>query len=166
MTNASDHVAARACTREDEALPAGCHDDRRHVREPDIGDRPQVYDLGISAMADPSVHHPPAIVDGEVVGQYLRERIPVAGCEVRQEALDHLACRVFQPRRRLVQLFESATAASTDASSKSSQRLIKSPSNVSRLIPRHSASKPSCEVPRTTCVTTAPTLLSRCTAST
>ena len=86
--------------REDEALPAGCDDDERHVRDPDVGDRPHVCDLGISTPFDPCVYDPPTIVDKDVVGQYLRERIPVAGCEVRRVALGRLACRVFQPRRR------------------------------------------------------------------
>ena len=36
----------------------------------------------------------------------LRHRVPVAGREVRQEALVHLACRVFQPRRRPAELIE------------------------------------------------------------
>ena len=44
---------------------------------------------------------------GKVVGQHLRHGVPVAGGEVRQEALIHLACRVFQPRCRPAELFES-----------------------------------------------------------
>ena len=55
--------------------------------------------------SDPCVYDPPAIVDKDVVGQYLRERIPVAGCEVRRVALGRLACRVFQPPRLTVCLF-------------------------------------------------------------
>ena len=39
------------------------------VREPEIGGRPHVLDLGIATVADPGVHHPPAIVAGKVVGQ-------------------------------------------------------------------------------------------------
>ena len=58
-----------------------------------------------------------------------------------------------------------ASAASRSASSKISQRLIRSPSTVRRSICRHSASKPSREVPCDAWVTTAPRLLSRCTAS-
>ena len=58
-----------------------------------------------------------------------------------------------------------AIAASRSASSNTSQRLMSSPSTVRRSIARHSASKPS-EVPYAAWVTTAPRLLSRCTAST
>ena len=50
----------------------------------------------------PSVYDPPAIVDKDVLGKYLRQRIPVAGCEVRRVALGRLACRVFQPPRLTV----------------------------------------------------------------
>ena len=42
-----------------------------------------------------------------VVGQYLGHGVPVAGREVRQEALGHSACRVFQPRCRTAELVES-----------------------------------------------------------
>ena len=55
---------------------------------------------------DPCVYDPPAIVDTDVVGQYLRELIPVAGCEVRHVALGRLACRVFEPWRQPAQLVE------------------------------------------------------------
>ena len=33
--------------------------------------------------------------------------VPVAGSEARLEALGHLACRVFQPRRRTAQFVEA-----------------------------------------------------------
>ena len=46
------------------------------------------------------------IVTGKVVGQDLRHGGPVAGREVRQEALGHSACSVFQSRSRLAQLIE------------------------------------------------------------
>ena len=100
--NSAEPATADRGAREDEALPAGCDDDERRVRDPDVGDRPQVCDLGISTALDPCVYDPPAIVDADVVGQYLRERIPVAGCEVRRVALGRLACRVFQPPRLAV----------------------------------------------------------------
>ena len=90
--------------REDEALPAGCDDDERRVRDPDVGDRPQVCDLGIATPFDPCVYDPTAIVGDEVVSQYLRERVPVAGCEVRRVALSRMACRVLQPPRLLLEL--------------------------------------------------------------
>ncbi len=93
--------------REDEALPTGCDDDSREVGDPDVGGRPQVCDLGIPTVLDPCVHDPPAIVDRDVVGQYLRESVPVARCEVRHVALGHLACRVCDPPRRRLQLLEA-----------------------------------------------------------
>jgi hypothetical protein len=90
-------IVARSA-REDEALPTGCDDDGRQVRtQPGVDDRPQVCDLAISTASDPGVYHPPAIVGNDVVGQYLRERIPVAGGEVRHVALARLASRVVQP---------------------------------------------------------------------
>ncbi len=58
-----------------------------------------------------------------------------------------------------------ASAASMSASSNSSQRLIRSPSTVRMSTPRHSASKPSCEVAYAARVKSAPRSLSRCTAS-
>ena len=76
------------------------------VRDSDVDDRPQVCDLGIPTVLDPSVYDPTAIVDRDVVGQYLSQLIPVAGCEVRQVVLDRLACRVFQPRCRPAELVE------------------------------------------------------------
>ena len=57
------------------------------------------------------------------------------------------------------------SAASRSVSSKISKRLIRSPSTVRTLIPRHSASKPPCKVSCVTEVTTAPRSLNRCTAS-
>ncbi len=75
--------------------------------DPDLGDRSHVRDLGISTVSDPGVHHPTAIVGGNVVGQDLGHRVPVAGREVRIEALVHSACRVFQPRRRPAEFVES-----------------------------------------------------------
>ena len=52
-------------TTEGEALAAGRNDGRRHVRDPDVGGRPHVRDLGIPTVSDPGVHHPTAIVDGD-----------------------------------------------------------------------------------------------------
>ena len=97
----------RSDTNEGKALPAGRNDSRRHALDPEVGDRPHVRDLGISTMSDSRVHDPAAIVDGYIVGQYLRHGVPVAGREVRQEALAHLACRVFQPRRLRVQFLKA-----------------------------------------------------------
>ena len=92
---------------EGEALAAGRDDGRRHVRDPDVGDRPHVRDLDISTVSDARVHDPTAIVSGNVVGQYLRHGVPVAGREVRPEALGYSACRVFQPRRRRTEFVEA-----------------------------------------------------------
>ena len=68
---------------------------------------PHVRDFDISTVSDPGVHDPTAIVDGKVVGQHLRHRVPVAGREVRLEALVYLACGVFQPRRWSAEFVES-----------------------------------------------------------
>ena len=57
-------------------------------------------------LSDPGVHDPTAIVADNVVGQHLRHRVPVAGREVRPEALVYSACRVFQPRRRSAEFVE------------------------------------------------------------
>ena len=159
-------VAAReADTTEDEALPAGRNDGRRHVRDPEVGDRSHVRDLGISTVSDSRVHDPTTIVDGNVVGQHLGHGVPVAGREVRQKrSATWLAAFSSRGAGRLSSS-NLASAASRSASSKTSQRLIRSPSTVKMLIIRHSASKPSCEVPCATWVTTAPRSLSRCTAS-
>ena len=74
--------------------------------EPEVGDRSHVRDFGIPTASDARVHDPTAIIGDNVVGQYLGQRVPVAGREVRPEALGHLACRVFQPRRRPTELVE------------------------------------------------------------
>ena len=115
--------------------------------DPDVGDRPQVRDVGIPTVSDPGVHDPTAIVRGSVVGQHLRHRVPVAGREVRvKRSYTRLAAFSSRGAGRLSSS-NRASAASRSASSKSSQRLIRSPSTVEKSIIRHSASKPSCEVP-------------------
>ena len=63
--------------------------------------------FGFSTVQDTGAHYPSAILDGYVVGQYLRHCVPVASREVRLEALVHLACRIFQPRCQRVELIES-----------------------------------------------------------
>ena len=46
-------VAARhASATESEALPAGRDDGRRHIRDPDVGDRPHVRDVEVSTVQD------------------------------------------------------------------------------------------------------------------
>ena len=92
--------------REDEAVATGRNDGRRHVRDPEVGAGAYVRDLGISAVSDAGAHHPTAIVTENVVGQYLRYGVPVAGCKAGREALVNLACRVFQLRRRTAELVE------------------------------------------------------------
>ncbi len=77
------------------------------LADPQIGDRPQVRDLGVSAVSDSRAHHLSAIITGKVVGQNLRYGVPVACREVRQEALRRLACRVFQPWRPRLQFFKA-----------------------------------------------------------
>ena len=134
-------------THEDKAFPAGRNDGRRHVRDPEVGDRAHVRDLGVPTVPDPRVDHSTAIVSGKVVGQHLRHGVPVAGREVRQEAFGHLAGRVFQPRRRPGELIEprdrgvevclvEELAAADQVAVEREKATI-----------RHSASKPSCEVP-------------------
>ena len=73
---------------------------------PSVGHCSHVCDRDIATVPEPGVHHATAIVDETVVGQDLGHRVPVAGREVRQEALIHSACRVFQPRRLRVQFLE------------------------------------------------------------
>ena len=63
-------------------------------------------DHGIPTVSDARVYHSTAIVAGNVVGQHLGHRVPVAGREVRPDALVHSACRVFQPRCRSAELIE------------------------------------------------------------
>ncbi len=79
----------------------------RDVRDPEVGDRPHVHDLGISTVSDSRAHDPPAIVVENVVGQYLRDGVPVAVPRSAPEALGHSACRVFQPRCLRVQFIEA-----------------------------------------------------------
>ena len=95
-----------ADTTESKTLPAGRNDDKRDGLGTDLGGGPHVRDFDISTVSDPDVHDPTAIVDGEVVGQYLRHRVPVAGREVRLEAVVYSACRVFQLRRRTAEFVE------------------------------------------------------------
>ena len=160
-------VAARdADTKEGEALAAGRDDGRRHIRDPDVGDRPQVRDHGIPAVSEPGIHHPTAIV----VRRCRRPTSPPSRPSRGPRSTPGSARPLGLPRSpaaALGRLSSSnlASAASRSASSKSSQRLIRSPSTVRRSITRHSASKPSCEVPCAAWVTTAPKSLSRCTAS-
>ena len=67
---------------------------------------PHVRDGGISTMCDPGVHHPTAIVNCEIVGQYLGYRAPVVGRSARREMrVSWLPC--FQPRRLRLQFVKA-----------------------------------------------------------
>ena len=141
-------IAAReAVTTEGEALPAGRNDGRRHVRDPEVGDRPHVRDLGISTVSDSRAHHPTAIVTGKSSASIsaMASQSRAAKC-ARKRSYTRLAAFSSRGAGRLSSS-NLASAASRSASSNSSQRLIRSPSTVKMLISRHSASKPSCEVP-------------------
>ena len=72
--------------REDEALPTDCDDGGGHVGDSGVGRRLQVLGLGIPAVSNPRVCTSPAIISNDVVGHYVRDRIPVAGREARQVA--------------------------------------------------------------------------------
>ncbi len=118
------------------------------VLDPDVGDRPQRRRSRRPDRVGSGVHHASTIVAVMVVGQHLRHRVPVAGREATSRSARQLGLPRF-PAAALGRLSSSnlASAASRSASSNSSERLI------SRLRPsecgssRHSASKPSCEVP-------------------
>ena len=98
--------------------------------------------------------------------QLRRYRVPLAGREAGEASARTARLAVFSSRGvGGCSSSKRASAASRSASSKISQRLIRSPSTVRSWIIRHSASKPSGEVPYAAWVTTAPKLLSRCTAS-
>ncbi len=84
-------------TSEDEVLPAGRNGVNVMFRDAELGGGPHVCDFGIPTVSDPGVHHPTTIVRHKVVGQYLGHGVPVAGREVRVDALEYSACRVFQP---------------------------------------------------------------------
>ena len=94
---------------------------------------------------------------GEVVGHRASAmRVPVAGREHASGSARHTWLAAFSSRGAAVLSSSNlASAASMSASSKSSQRLIRSPSTVRTGSSRHSASKPSCEVPCAAWVTTA-----------
>ena len=88
--------ARGADTTESKTLPAGRNDVKREGFGTDLGSGPHVRDLDISTVSDPDVHDPTAIIDGKVVGQYLRHRVPVAGREVIFEADVCSACVILQ----------------------------------------------------------------------
>ena len=131
-------------TTEGEALPRVAMTSDFTCLTPTSATARTVCDNHFATVSRPDVHNPTTIVRETVVGQHLRHGVPVAGREVRQEALEHSACRVLQPRRRRLSSSNFAIATSRSASSNSSERLSMSPSTVSTWTSRHSASKPSC----------------------
>ena len=161
-------VAAReADTTEDEALPAGRNDGRRHVRDPEVGDGPHVRDL----RHPDRVGRPRSPPDDDRPVEMSSASISAMASQSRAakyvlEALGHLACRVFQPRRRTAEfvepgergvevcLVEDFAAARTGRLRPSGGR---SPATRRR--------SPLVRSPCAAWVTTAPRLLSRCTAS-
>ena len=66
-----------ACAHENEAFSPGCHHRRRHARQAQTGECPQVHELFVATVSDSRAHHPPAIVEGEVVAEGRRDGGPV-----------------------------------------------------------------------------------------
>ena len=96
----------------------------------------------------------------------IRPSRPVAGCEGVPKSVRSTWLAAFSSRRACgCSSSKRASAASRSASSNSSTAADQVAFDGERLIIRHSASKPSCEVPFSAWVTTAPSSLSRCTAS-
>ena len=57
-------------------------------------------------MSDAGIHDATTIFVDYVVGLRVGHGVPVAGREVRPQALVHSTCRVLQPRRRTAELVE------------------------------------------------------------
>ena len=55
--------------------------------------------IGISTRSDSGAHDSTAIVKEKSSASICGHGVPVARCKARQEALVHLACRIFQTRR-------------------------------------------------------------------
>ena len=100
-------AAERAVSAEHEVLAAGRNGVCCEALHPDRGECRDFGMHGIAALSQTRAHHPPAIVGGSVVGHYFSYRVPVAGHEVRPEALVHPARRVFQPPRPWSLFFEA-----------------------------------------------------------
>ena len=66
--------------------------------DPDLGESRDLDDHGIPARSEARVYHSTAIVAGDVTGQNLGHRGPIAFREARIQAFVHLRRRVFQPR--------------------------------------------------------------------
>ena len=86
-------------------IPTGRYGIRR-LCSAEISCYPEVFDEEISAHLQVGVYHSTTIVEADVVGYHLRHGVPVAGGESLQKAIGHLACRVFEPPRRLPEFVE------------------------------------------------------------
>ena len=101
----------------------------------DVGDCPQVSIIGVPTGSDPAAHDRTTIVAAKVVGQYFRDRVPVTGGEMRLGTVRNTWLAAFSSRGACgCSSSKRASAASRSASSKSSQRLIRSPSNAKMAI--------------------------------
>ena len=128
-------TARHANSDECEAFAAGCQDAHHRHREADIDGRLRIFDVGISTMQDSGVHHPPTIVDGNVLGRSLEPRRPSRRPRCTKRSALHARVALFSSRGvGRLSWSNLAIAASRSATSKTSQRLTKSPSTVMRLI--------------------------------
>ena len=104
-------------------------------------------EFGISTMQVPHVHDSTPIFNGKAVGQHLGHHVPVLGGEARLKALIHSACRVFQPRRRLAEFFEPRDRGVQVCLVEYLAAVDQVAFDRHYVDLRHSASKPSREVP-------------------
>ena len=145
------HGRVRASgTSEDEAPAAGRYDGLTStVRDPDVGDCPHVRDDVHPDRVGCRRSRP----DGDrrcenVVGQHAPPSRPSHGPRSALRTRSYTWLAAFSSRGACgCSSSKRASAASRSASSNSSNRQTRSPSNVKRATSRHSASKPSCEVP-------------------
>ena len=134
-----------ADTNEGEALSPGRNDGRFHVLVPTVGDTPASATRHLCRASSPRSRFD-GDRHGEVVGQHLGH-----GSQSRAAKCAGSAHLLGLPRFPAAapagcSWSNLASAASRSVSSNTSLRLISSPSTVRTAIPRHSASKPSCEV--------------------
>ena len=98
-------AARESSTSEDDVIPTGRYGIRR-LCSAEISCYPEVLDEGVPPGLQVGVYHPTAVVESDVVNHHLRHGVPVAGGESLQKAIGHLACRVFEPPRRLPEFVE------------------------------------------------------------
>ena len=146
-----------------EAIPADRDHCRRDIRIY-LGEASHVREFDISTMSNPGVHDTTTIVRANTFGEQLWPCLPDRRLHSDPKSVVDSACRVFQPRRWTTELVEFRERGLEVCSSKSCKRLIMSPSTVEATI-RHSAAKPSCEVPTTVGDDPCRRRCSRCTAS-